>query len=238
MLESLKNKKILVIVAHPDDELLGQGATINLLSKKFNCNIKTVILGEGITSRANERDTDKWSQELIQHKSNITNACEKVGYKSFSTYDFPDNRFDQVNLLDIVKVIESEIETFKPSVIFTHHPGDTNIDHRLTHDAVLPAIRPMKGQTVETLITFETPSSTEWQSPDHENSFIPNFFVEVEEKNIDAKIEGMQSYYFEKREYPHPRSPESLKILSKRWGIVIGTEFAEAFRVIRTISRI
>lgn len=238
MLESLKNRRILVIVAHPDDELLGQGGTVNLLSESYGCDLRAVILGEGITSRSDERDTEKWSVELEKHRANMSDACNTVGYRSHKSYDFPDNRFDQVNLLDLIKVVEKEIAEFSPSVIFTHHGGDTNIDHRLAHDAVIPAIRPMKGQSVETLITFETPSSTEWQSPDHPNQFVPNMFVEISQKNLQSKIRGMESYEFERREYPHPRAPESLELIAKRWGIVIGVELAEAFRISRSVFRL
>jgi len=235
MLELLKNKRILVIVAHPDDELLGQGATINKLSCEYGCACKAVILGEGITSRSDIRDVEKWKKELAVHRSNINNATKIVGYEDVSTYDFPDNRFDTVSLLDIVKVIEKEKLNFKPDVIFTHHGGDTNIDHRITFDAVMPAVRPMKGEIVKTILTFETPSSTEWQAPNYPNFFHPNVFIELSKKNIDAKTKGMELYEFESREFPHPRSPEALRTIAKRWGVNVGYEYAEAFMLIRSI---
>ena len=100
MLESLKNKKILVVVAHPDAELLGLGATMNKLIKEFNCTIRAVILGEGITSRADERNREVWEKELETHRKNIYNAQKVIGYESVGIYDFPDNRFDSIALLD------------------------------------------------------------------------------------------------------------------------------------------
>ncbi len=235
MLELLRNKRIMVVVAHPDDELLGQGGTINKLSNEYSCTIRAVILGEGITSRANERNPTQWKKELEIHNRNLQIATETVGYDSFKCYNFPDNRFDSVDLLDIVKVIENEKYKFKPNVIMTHHGGDTNIDHRITFDAVIPSIRPMKNEIVKTILTFETPSSTEWQASNHPNYFRPNVYIELSEKNIDSKIKGMEYYEFESRKYPHPRSPEALKTIAKRWGLNVGYEFAEPFMLIRSI---
>ncbi|MES2394585.1 MAG: PIG-L family deacetylase [Bacteroidota bacterium] len=233
---NLQNKKIMIVVAHPDDELLGLGASMHHLISEHDIKTHVVILGEGITSRSDIRDKAKWKTELDIHRSNIHSAQKAIGYHSVSIYDFPDNRFDTVALLDIIKVIEKEKENFKPDVIFTHHGGDLNIDHQRTFEAVITACRPMKNETVKTIICFETPSGTEWRASTDPRHFIPNLFIEVSEKNIDAKIEGMESYEFEKRLYPHPRSPEALKIQAQRWGVAIGSEFAEAFVLIRSIN--
>lgn len=236
MIESLKNKRIMIIVAHPDDELLGLGATMNKLINDYNVTTRVVILGEGITSRADVRDVKKWEESLKRHKQNITNAQKEIGYHSVGVYDFPDNRFDSVALLDIIKVIEKEKENFDPEIIFTHHGGDLNIDHQRTFEAVMTACRPMSHENVKTIITFETPSGTEWRSPSDPRHFLPNLFFSVSESDVDAKIKGMESYEFERREYPHPRSPEALKIQAQRWGIVVGTSFAEAFCLVRSIN--
>lgn len=233
MLEFLRNKKILIVVAHPDDELLGLGATMNKLILDYNVTAHVVILGEGITSRSEERDTLKWSVELQTHRNNIHLARKAIGYHSVSIYDFPDNRFDSVSLLDIIKVVEAEKNSFDPEVIFTHHGGDLNIDHQRTFESVMTACRPMSNEVVKAIITFETPSGTEWRASTDPRHFIPNLFIEVQEKNVDAKIEGMQCYLYEKRTFPHPRSPEALKIHAQRWGIVVGCEFAEAFSIVR-----
>ena len=235
MLESLKNKKIMIVVAHPDDELLGLGATMNKLIKE--CNVKThvVILGEGITSRSEHHDVEKWKSQLEVHKNNIKEAQKVIGYHSVNTYDFPDNRFDTVALLYIIKVVEIEKSIFQPDIIFTHHGGDVNIDHQRTFEAVITACRPMESEHVKTIITFETPSGTEWRSPTDPRHFLPSLFFSVNKENLDAKIKGMECYEYEKRKFPHPRSPEALEIQARRWGVAVGCQFAEAFCIVRKV---
>lgn len=236
MLEFIRNKRVMIVVAHPDDELLGLGASMNKLIAECGIISHVVILGEGITSRSDERDTDKWQQELATHKKNILEAQKCIGYHSVSIYDFPDNRFDTVALLDIVKVVEKEKQQFNPEIIFTHHGGDVNVDHQRTFEAVITACRPMEHEKVKAIITFETPSGTEWRASSDPRHFIPNFFISVSEENVNAKTKGMESYEFEKRSFPHPRSPQALKIQAQRWGVAVGTAFAEAFQIIRSIG--
>jgi LmbE family N-acetylglucosaminyl deacetylase len=230
-----QSKKILLVVAHPDDELLGVGATMHKLIHEHKCQVKVVILGEGITSRSDARDTKLWEKELAIHRKNIHNAAKTIGFLEVKIYDFADNRFDTVALLDLVKVIEKEKTHFKPDIIFTHHGGDTNIDHRRTFEAVITATRPMEQEVVKTIITFETPSSTEWQAANYPNYFKPNLFIEVSAKNVKAKIKGMECYQYEKRNYPHPRSPKALEIQCQRNGVIVGKPYAEAFMLIRTV---
>ena len=225
----------MVVVAHPNDEILGLGATMHKLINEHNCKVRAVILGEGITSRSNERDPEKWSEELKTHRLNIETARKAIGYESVGIYDFPDNRFDTVPLLDIIKVIEKEKEDYQPEIIFTHHGGDVNIDHQRTFEAVITATRPMEHEVVKSIITFETPSGTEWIASSDPRKFSPNLFIEVSENDLNAKITGMESYEFEKRIYPHPRSPEALRILAQYRGLTIGKGFAEAFNITRTI---
>lgn len=238
MLEFLRNKKIMVVVAHPDDEILGLGGSTYRLINEYNCTIRVVILGEGITSRSDMRDLAKWENELSIHRANIKNAQRAIGYESVSIYDFPDNRFDSVALLDIIKVIEKEKEVFQPEIIFTHHGGDINVDHQRTFDSVITSCRPMKHEKVKAIITFETMSGTEWRASSDPRHFIPNMFIEITEEGLNAKIKAMESYEFEKRNYPHPRSPEALRIRAQMWGVANGLQLAEAFQIIRTIERV
>ena len=227
------NKRVLVVVAHPDDEVLGPGGTMHFLAKNRNCEIRAIILGEGITSRADARDPERWQKELEIHRANIQQAADAIGYRSIGIYDFPDNRFDTVALLDIIKIIEKEKESFKPDVIFTHHGGDVNIDHQRTFEAVITACRPMSHEKGSTIITFETMSGTEWRASTDPRHFLPNLFFEISEDGLSAKVKAMESYEFEKRQYPHPRSPEALKIRAQMWGVSQGVALAEAFCVVR-----
>ena len=236
MLESLRNKRILIVVAHPDDELLGLGATMHRLINDYSVKTHVVILGEGLTSRSLTRDSKEWTEQLLIHKTNIRSAQNEIGYHTLNTYDFPDNRFDSVDLLDIIKVIEKEKKSFIPDVIFTHHGGDLNIDHQRTFEAVVTASRPMDDETVKAIITFETPSGTEWRSNTDPRHFLPNLYISVSSKNIEAKIKGMEKYKFETRKFPHPRSPEALRILAQRWGINVGVNYAEVFSIVRIIN--
>ena len=238
MLESLKNKNIMVVVAHPDDELLGLGASMNRLIKEHNVNAHLVILGEGITSRSNSHDTKFWKKQLLIHKKNIEKARKIIGYQTISIYDSPDNRFDSIALLDIIKIIEKEKFAFNPEYIFTHHGGDVNIDHQLTFNAVITACRPLDVEKTHGIITFETPSGTEWRASTDPRHFIPNFYIEVNEDNVNSKILAMECYEFECRLFPHPRSAEALRIVAQRLGIIVGVNYAEAFCLVREVCKI
>ena len=231
------NKRIMVVAAHPDDELLGLGATMHKLIKEQGAVVHVVILGEGITSRSDTRDTEKWKDVLKEHHANINSAGSHIGYKSIHTYNFSDNRFDSHALLDIVKVVEKEKEEFKPEIIFTHNAGDLNIDHQLTFKAVMTATRPMDDEIVTTIICFETSSATDWQYSNHPEQFHPNYFVGISEDDLQAKLNAMNEYKFETRDYPHPRSFKALRTLAEYHGYTSGNKLAEAFEIVRMIDR-
>jgi LmbE family N-acetylglucosaminyl deacetylase len=233
---AFRNKKVMVVVAHPDDEILGLGAFLNQLNEEYNVLSHVVILGEGITSRSDTRNVEQWEAELAIHKANISRAQSLIKYTTLSIHDFPDNRFDTVALLDIIKVVEKEKQAFSPDIIFTHHGGDVNIDHQRTFEAVITACRPLKNEVVKTIICFETFSGTEWRASNDPRHFIPNLFFSVNDQNLAAKIQAMESYEFEKREFPHPRSPEAIQNRAKMWGVTCGVEYAEAFYLVRSID--
>tara|TARA_Y100000589_G_scaffold38509_2_gene32260 strand:- start:1893 stop:2576 length:684 start_codon:yes stop_codon:yes gene_type:complete len=224
-------KRILVIVAHPDDEVLGAGASISNWCTEGH-EIYTLILGEGITSRNNSRDLNRDQKELEELASAIHLANNELGVKEVFTEQLPDNRFDQLDLLDIVKLIEKIITLIKPELVLTHYEADLNIDHQITARAVLTATRPLPDFPVKSVWSFETLAATEWNYP---LRFSPNLFLEVSDNDLERKIRAMRFYKNELREYPHPRSIQGIRILAQNWGMRNGVEYAEAFKVLREI---
>jgi len=221
---------ILVVAAHPDDEVLGCGGTIARASEEHE--IRVLVLGEGMTSRMDREQAD--SRVLERLRADATEAARLLGARAIEFEALPDNRFDQVPLLDIVKIVERQIERLKPDVCYTHHSGDLNIDHGLTFRAVMTATRPGADHHVREVLSFEVPSSTEWAFHCVEPSFRPNVFVDVS-GTIEKKIAAMSCYSTEIRPLPHPRSPEALRATAARWGSVIGVDCAEAFELIRCL---
>lgn len=186
-----------------------------------------------MTSRKSSRaDTEKAVIDSLHEDAR--QSAKIIGYKEVFFADLPDNRFDSVDLLDIVKMIGGYVNHLKPDIIYTHHYGDLNIDHRRTFEAVLTACRPVGEYSVREIYTFETPSSTEWNFNGKNNVFYPNVFVDIED-TIDDKLKAMACYQTELREYPHPRSLEALKIIASRWGTVVGKKYVEAFELIRKV---
>jgi len=228
------SKKILVVAAHPDDEILGCGGTMAVHSMKGD-EVYVLILGEGITSRDVKRDRKKRDKEIEELRKGIEAANKIVGTKKTFLYDFPDNRFDSVPLLDIIKVIEKVKNEVVPDIVYTHHHGDLNIDHRLTFQAVMTACRPLKGESVKELYSCEVPSSTEW-ALDNSRYFMPNYFVNIKD-TIGKKTLAMKAYKSEVREFPHPRSAKAIENMAKTRGVNVGFEYAEAFMVVRIIGR-
>jgi LmbE family N-acetylglucosaminyl deacetylase len=224
--------RVLVVAAHPDDEVLGCGGTVAGLTRQGH-DVSIAILGEGITSRYDRREqADAASLEALHNAAR--RAAEVLGVKDVSLHDFPDNRFDTVPLLDIVKVVEGLVARLSPEVIYTHHGGDLNIDHVITHRAVLTATRPVLGQPVREIYAFEIASSTEWAFQRFEQGFRPNVFVDVS-GTLGLKVGALSCYDSETRAFPHPRSPEALEAIAKRWGSVVGLGAAETFELIRAV---
>jgi len=223
---------VLVVAAHPDDEVLGCGGTIARLAREGH-EVHIAILGEGITSRSRTRDeASRVDAEALRARAR--EVAKLLGGRSLLTQDLPDNRFDTVPLLDVVKVVEEWVGAIRPQVVNTHHSGDLNIDHSVVHRAVLTATRPIAGCDIMEICAFEVPSSSEWAFGQFTKPFQPNVFVDVSE-TLGLKLRAMRLYETEARPFPHPRSREALRAAALKWGSVAGLKAAEAFELVRSI---
>ncbi len=225
-------KSILILAAHPDDEVLGCGGTIAKLVAQGSC-IHVAFLADGVFSRESVNEAQK--DELKARREAAQHACDILGVKSVSFGDFPDNRMDTVALLDIVKTVETLITEHCPDTVFTHHSGDLNIDHRRIHEAAITASRPQMNHPVKTLLSFEIPSSTEWQIPGDAPWFAPNWFVDIS-STLERKLSALDAYAAELRPWPHTRSRQGVEHLARWRGATIGVEAAEAFILGRHLS--
>lgn len=226
----MKKKKVLIIAAHPDDEVLGCGGTAARLARE-GYEVFTVILGEGVTSRDDTRQPEKRKGEIARLIQQTHDANHTLGIKELFVFNFPDNRFDTVPLLDIVKVIEKVKEKINPQILFTHFENDLNIDHQVTYRAVLTASRPLPGEPVREIYSFEVLSSTEWRFP---LTFSPDCFFDIT-PTIDIKTAALEKYHGELKEYPHPRSTTGMRLNAEQWGMKNGVSYAEAFKVVRML---
>lgn len=222
---------VLVVAAHPDDEVLGCGGTLARLSSDGHA-VHVLLLADGESSRSGAAPA---SGKLIEvRNAAASEACRILGCASVTIEQLPDNKLDTVALLDIVKLIERSISDVQPGIVFTHHSGDVNVDHRMAHDAVLAACRPQPGHPVKELYFFEVPSSTEWRPPGSAEPFLPNRFVDISQ-TLSAKLAALGAYAAELRSFPHPRSIEGVTALARWRGATVGVAAAEAFVVGRQI---
>jgi len=225
------SKKILIVAAHPDDEVLGCFGTVaRLIQEGYEA--YTLILGEGKTSRDEKRQVENKKDEIAVLNNEILNANNAIGIKKVFVESFPDNRFDSVDLLDIIKVISKVKNEVKPDIIFTHYEHDLNIDHQITYKAVVTATRPMRDECVKEIYSFEILSSTEWSYP---VSFSPDTYYDVSD-TLDLKIKAMEEYISELREYPHPRSLNGIELNAKYQGMRVGKIAVEAFKSVRILK--
>jgi len=222
----------LIIAAHPDDEVLGCGGTMARLTAAGE-DVHVVILG-GRRTIQNTNRSEAEGALLEDLHANARSTNQLLGVQNVIIHDLPDNRFDTVPLLEIVKLIEAVVDRVQPRVIYTQHGGDLNIDHVITFRATLTATRPVRGCTVEAVYAYEVPSSTEWAFDSFAPAFKPNVFVDVA-STLDAKIQAMAVYESESRDFPHPRSPQSIRAQARRWGSASGLDAAEAFELIRWV---
>lgn len=221
------NRIILVIAAHTDDEALGCGGTIARHAAEGDT-VHAIFLADGVSSRPTADDTDFMRRTQAAEK-----AHQVLGISSVRYLGLPDNRLDSLPLLDIVQQLEVAIRELGPEVIYTHHYGDLNVDHRVAHQAVMTACRPLPDSAVREIYTFEVMSSTDWSS--HGAApFMPQFYVDIT-NYMDRKLEALESYQFEMREAPHSRCIEHINALAMHNGHSVGFGRAEAFMIMRIL---
>lgn len=220
-------RRVLVVAAHPDDEALGCGGTIARLSSEGS-DVHLLFLADGVNARGSAKDA------VLQRRSMAKKAAAALGAKSPTCLDFPDNRLDSVDLLDLIQSIEEHAAMIKPDLVFTHSPSDLNIDHRICAQAVMTAFRPTPNQSVRSILAFEVPSSTEWNFGAVPAVFEANAFFDISE-HIEVKLAALRQYEEEMHSFPHPRSMEAVEALARWRGATIGAEAAEAFMILRTV---
>ncbi|MDC0336049.1 PIG-L family deacetylase [Pseudodesulfovibrio sp.] len=219
---------VLIVAAHPDDEVLGCGGTMARLAAEGH-HVSVAILGEGATSRGLESDVAQEAKAKLAAQA--AQAAEILGVCPPSMHELPDNRFDSLDLLDVVKIVEELVDTHRPELIFTHHPGDLNIDHQITHRAVVTAARPLESCSVRRILAFEIPSSTEWASPMLSASFVPTTMMDIA-GYLETKLLALQQYSGELGSDTHPRSLKHVSELAGVRGRAAGFSAAESFATV------
>ena len=225
------NKNVIVFAAHPDDEALGCGGTLACHIDNGD-NVFVVFMSDGVTSR-NVNGGE--GEELSLRNKSAYESCNIIGFRKPEFVNFPDNRMDTIALLDVVQKVEYFINKYKPSIIYTHYQNDLNIDHQITYRAVMTACRPQPNFCVKEIYSFEVSSSTEWSLSSSGSAFNPKKFVDIS-TTLDRKLNALEAYSAEMRDFPHSRSIDAIKALSIYRGASVGVKFAEAFQIERVIS--
>ena len=228
-----RERTVLIVAAHPDDEVLGAGGTVARHAAAGD-KVYPLILAEGATARGSRSDIESMAGEVSRLRDQAAASAEALGAQPPSFAGFPDNRMDGIDLLDIVKTVERKVAELQPQIVYTHFGGDLNVDHRLAYQATVTACRPVPGATVRAIYAFETVSSTEW-APAADAQFRPDRFVGISEQ-LDRKLAALRCYESEMRPAPHARSLEAVEALARVRGASVGLEAAEAFAVIREID--
>lgn len=228
MMDAAGKASVLVVAAHPDDDVLGCGGTIARHVRRGDT-VTVVFLTDGVGAR----EFGVADEVAARRKAGIA-ALNTLGVLDPIFGDLPDNQLDTIPLLQIAKAIEAVAARMDFTTVYTHHHGDLNVDHRLAHEAVMTAFRPTPGRSVKTILTFETASSTEWRTPNAGNAFLPNFFVAIDDV-LDVKLAALRAYNEEMPAWPHARSVEALEYQARWRGAAVGKAAAEAFVMIRHI---
>jgi LmbE family N-acetylglucosaminyl deacetylase len=225
--------RILIISAHPDDDILGCGGLLSKI-RDAEKSVKVVFLAEGSSCRfpSNEISSNIVSSEIYNRNRCGKKALQYLGVNEFEFYNFPCGRLDTLPIIDINKIIEQEITKFRPDTVFTHSMLDANNDHKIVNKATLMATRPLPNSGINNVYSYEVLSSSEWNFGG--GQFEPNLFVELNEKQVSEKIHALKIYASEMRDYPFPRSGEGVRINCQYRGMQVGVKYAEAFRVLRS----
>ena len=218
---------VLSVTSHPDDLELGAGSSIAKLAEEGNKVYSLILAEPNYGGRIQAEDP-----RII--KSQCFDAAAILGIEETEFADFPDNRFDTVAFLDIVKVIEKYKEMVKPEIVFCHTGMCLNIDHQITHRAVITACRPLKDEKVRSIYGMEILSSSEWLYGSER--FKPNAYFPLTKEQVDKKLRAMSCYKSELREFPHPRSELGIECLLRLRGSECGVEWSEAFEIIRSVE--
>ena len=225
-------KKVLILAAHADDDILGCGGTMAKHSDQGD-EVSVLFLTNGVGARGKG---DSIPQNIDLRDQAAEKALAIVGAKLVDRLDFPDNAIDSLPRIKVIRAVENVININRPDVIYTHHGGDLNVDHRRALEAVMTACRPQPESSVSKIYSFEVASSTGWQGNTLFNPFVPNHYVEITEQ-LDRKMEALGAYEEEMRAFPHARSIEALQHMARWRGSQVGVAAAEAFVVERQIWR-
>lgn len=224
------SKTVMVIVAHPDDETLGCGGTIAKHALNDD-DVYVLSLTSGVGSRRDRHPLDVAKEEKDRIAA-FSKAGDVLGVKNLNVLDYEDQEMDRVPFINIVRSIENYVRKIEPEIVFTHHAGDLNKDHRIVHQAVLTACRPLPGSTVKEIYGFEVLSSTEWGE-----NFTPTHYVDLTEDDLMIKKNNALACYAEEmRPAPHPRNYHASDCQAALRGYHVGVHHAEAFTTIRTIA--
>jgi LmbE family N-acetylglucosaminyl deacetylase len=221
------NKTVLAVVAHADDEALGCGGSL-AKHVALGDSVHVIFVADGVSSRIGAGQ-----EELMRRQQTTEKARNILGICTVAFLDLPDNRLDNLPLLEIIQPLEVLINKLLPEIIYTHHYGDLNVDHRLVHQAVMTACRPLPSSTVREILAFEVMFSTEWSSQGLA-PFLPNLFVDISSQ-LEVKMQALGAYALEMRDPPHSRSLEHIRSLAKHHGYCMGVDAAEAFMVMRVL---
>lgn len=225
-------KKVLVIAAHPDDEVLGMGGTIAKLVKDGNT-VDILIVTDGSSSQY--RDSDHLAEIIEAKKKETRNCADILGVRDIYYGELPDMKLDTTPHIRINQIIEDVIDKVQPDIVFTHFWGDVNRDHQEVYKSTLVTVRPVMGQVVKELYCYRVPSSTEWTPNKADTMFMPNYFVDIE-KFAEQKYKAFACYATELRDYPHPRSVQYLRENDKVVGLRVGMLAAEEFVLLRKLD--